>query len=249
MRRIVCKMPSPALVISCIALFVALSGVGYAKVVLSKNSVGTKQIRNGQVKAADLGANAVRGPKIANGQVTGADVDESTLGQVPSAANAATAGTAATAGDANLLDALDSTAFLRTNATINAVTTDGQSLTKIFFFPPGNQSFSGSTTLGGLTLSYNCDGEASGDIFVTVSTTADNAVLVVADDDSNFSDLDFDIADSPYDLETTLTVLEGKAARLIYRNGSQVVTAQFTSVNLGSAPGRCLVAGDAISEG
>ena len=47
--------PSPALVISLIALFVALSGTGYAALnSLPKNSVGTKQLKNGAVTAAKL---------------------------------------------------------------------------------------------------------------------------------------------------------------------------------------------------
>lgn len=101
--------PSPALVISCIALFVALSGSSYAVIVLPKGSVGTKQIRN----------NAVKGSKIADNQVTGADVNEATLGQVRSAANAGsanTANTANTAGSAGLLDGIDSTGFLQNGA-------------------------------------------------------------------------------------------------------------------------------------
>lgn len=49
--------PSPALVISLIALFVALGGTSYAAMTLPKNSVGTKQLKNGAVTAAkiDLG--------------------------------------------------------------------------------------------------------------------------------------------------------------------------------------------------
>jgi hypothetical protein len=47
--------PSPALVISLIALFVALGGTSYAAIVtLPKNSVGTPQIKNGAVTAPKL---------------------------------------------------------------------------------------------------------------------------------------------------------------------------------------------------
>ncbi len=47
--------PSPALVISLIALFVALGGTSYAAInSLPKNSVGTKQIKNGAVTAAKI---------------------------------------------------------------------------------------------------------------------------------------------------------------------------------------------------
>jgi len=49
--------PSPALVISLIALFVALGGTSYAAInALPKNSVGTKQLKNGAVTGAKLNA-------------------------------------------------------------------------------------------------------------------------------------------------------------------------------------------------
>lgn len=48
------RRPSPALVVSCLALAVALGGTGYAAVVLPANSVGTKQLRNGAVIASKI---------------------------------------------------------------------------------------------------------------------------------------------------------------------------------------------------
>ena len=92
--------PSPALVVACIALFVALSGFGYAAIKLPRNSVGTKQLRNGAVTGKKIAKNAVSGAKIAPDAVTGdkvadnsisgADVLESSLGRVPSATSANT---------------------------------------------------------------------------------------------------------------------------------------------------------------
>src|SRR6478672_11845253 len=74
--------------IALIALFFALAGTTFAAAnALPRNSVGTKQIKN----------NAVTGAKIKNNQVTGADVKESSLGKVPSAANADHATSADTA--------------------------------------------------------------------------------------------------------------------------------------------------------
>lgn len=103
------KLPSPAMVVACTALAVALSGASYAAIVLPKNSVGTKQLRN----------NAVKSAKVAPDTLTGLHINEATLGQVPSAnlANSAnTANSAATAGNAGLLDNIDSTGFLQTSA-------------------------------------------------------------------------------------------------------------------------------------
>lgn len=109
MTRILRRLPSPAMIVACIALAVALSGASYAAIVLPKNSVGTKQLRN----------NAVKSAKVAPDTLSGLDINEGTLGTVPSANTANTAGsanTANTAGNAGLLDNIDSTGFLQTGA-------------------------------------------------------------------------------------------------------------------------------------
>jgi hypothetical protein len=49
MRAFLPRRPSPALVVACLALLVALSGTGYAAVVLPKGSVGTPQLKAGAV--------------------------------------------------------------------------------------------------------------------------------------------------------------------------------------------------------
>jgi len=72
------RLPSPAMVVASIALAIALSGVGYAAVVLPRNSVGTAQlkanavnsakVKNGALKAADFGAGQLpAGPQGAQG--------------------------------------------------------------------------------------------------------------------------------------------------------------------------------------
>jgi hypothetical protein len=65
MSRIVRWRPTPALVISCIALFVALGGVGYAAA-----TIGSAQIKN----------NSVRGRDIKNGTIRSRDVRKDALG-------------------------------------------------------------------------------------------------------------------------------------------------------------------------
>jgi hypothetical protein len=80
MRRL--KAPSPALVISLIALFVALGGTSYAATHLPKNSVGTRQLKK----------NAVTGAKIEKHAITAAKIDPRGL-TVPNAANAVALGT------------------------------------------------------------------------------------------------------------------------------------------------------------
>ena len=53
--RISVRRPSPALVISCIALVFALAGTGYATVLqVPRNSVGTAQLKNSAVTSAKV---------------------------------------------------------------------------------------------------------------------------------------------------------------------------------------------------
>lgn len=73
------------MVVACIALAIALSGVSYAAVKLPRNSVGTAHIKNGAVSTAKIKANAVTGAKVANNSLTGADINESTLQGVDAA--------------------------------------------------------------------------------------------------------------------------------------------------------------------
>lgn len=115
MKRIFAHRPTPATVIACIALFVALGGVSYG---VATNSIDTREIadntvrskdvrnnglyshdlRNNEVRAIDIRNNTLRGRDIANNTLTDDQIDESKLQQVPSAAVAANAENAARLG-------------------------------------------------------------------------------------------------------------------------------------------------------
>lgn len=69
--------PSPAVVISCLALFMAMTGSALA---IGKNTVRSAQIVNGAVKTVDLGRNAVKGGKIADGTVSAFDLGTDSVG-------------------------------------------------------------------------------------------------------------------------------------------------------------------------
>ena len=84
--------PSPALVISLLALFVALGGTGYAA-----SKVNGKNIKSGTLRGKALKNRTVPGRKLAHNTVTGRQVRETTLGRVPSAVSATRAGTAGSA--------------------------------------------------------------------------------------------------------------------------------------------------------
>jgi hypothetical protein len=68
--------------------FVVLGGGAYAAVHLKKNSVKSKQIKDGQVMTQDLAEGAIGSREVADGSLQGADIDESTLGEVPNATDA-----------------------------------------------------------------------------------------------------------------------------------------------------------------
>lgn len=112
--------PSPALVVSIIALVVALGGTSYAALSLPKNSVGANQLKSGAVTAAKIKNGAVTGSKVANGTLTGANIKLSTLGTVPSAASATSAISASNATNA-------------INATIAANATTAAKLGQVFY--------------------------------------------------------------------------------------------------------------------
>lgn len=86
MSKIGSKRPSPALVISIVALFVALGGSAYAA-----TKIGTKDIKANAITTGKIKKNAITTAKIKKDAVTGAKVNEGTLGTVPSATTATNA--------------------------------------------------------------------------------------------------------------------------------------------------------------
>ena len=68
--RISVRRPSPALVISCIALVFALAGTGYATVLqVPRNSVGTPQLKNAAVTSAKVKNRSLLRVDFAAGQL------------------------------------------------------------------------------------------------------------------------------------------------------------------------------------
>ena len=81
------RLPSPAMVVACIALAVALGGTSYAAIRLPANSVGTTQLKRGAVTAV----------KVRGNSLTGMQINEASLAKVPFADQATNAATADTA--------------------------------------------------------------------------------------------------------------------------------------------------------
>jgi hypothetical protein len=115
------RLPSPALVIACVALFVSLGGVSYGlakgsvdsreiknntvrSVDVTNNTLRSKDVRNNTLRTFDIRNNEVRGFDIRNSTVqgrdvafdtlSGTDISEASLAKVPSATAADTANTA-----------------------------------------------------------------------------------------------------------------------------------------------------------
>ena len=81
MRGISLRRPSPALVVACVALGVALGGTSYATVLnVPRNSVGAPELKTGAVTARKLAVNAVTSAKVQNRSLLRADFR---LGQLP----------------------------------------------------------------------------------------------------------------------------------------------------------------------
>jgi hypothetical protein len=76
--------PSPAMVVACIALLVALGGTSYAIQALPQNSVGTQQLKNNAVASKKIQNGAVNSNKVKNGSLLRADFK---AGQLPGATN------------------------------------------------------------------------------------------------------------------------------------------------------------------
>jgi hypothetical protein len=80
MRVILNRLGSPAMVVACVALVVALGGVSYAAVVLPKNSVGAAQLKKNAVTNTKIKKNAITSPKVKNGSLLARDFK---AGQLP----------------------------------------------------------------------------------------------------------------------------------------------------------------------
>jgi hypothetical protein len=122
---------SPALLIACAALFVALGGTVYAAARIDGHKIEAKSIPGnrlalGSVPANRLKAGAIPGNRLAPGSITGTQIDVATLGQVPSAVHADSADSAHDAQTA--LNAVNAV----TAAKVNGYEAGCRGLTRLF---------------------------------------------------------------------------------------------------------------------
>jgi hypothetical protein len=106
--------PSPAFLVSVLALLLALGGTVYAAKKINGRSIVVKSIPGNRLKPRSVAANRLKPGVLGTqftGPLTGADIDEASLGTVPSALHAQSADTAQSAVDAetalNAVNAVD----------------------------------------------------------------------------------------------------------------------------------------------
>ncbi len=228
MKRLLDQRPSPALVISMIALFVAMSGTGYA---LSRASVGPKQLKRSAVTtskikkravtASKLRRRAVTTSKIKNDNVTGRKIKESTLGKVP---------------DADKLDGLDSPAYERSSK-----------FTRIQTLNLGNNEARDIYSLGPFRLTAHCQLNQAGndEPRILITTTQDNAAF--DGNDSGVLNVATPEASREFVKDSTAAGTPGIDAEndgtAIAADGTQFVSQLWAAVNTFNQPGRCFFGG------
>jgi hypothetical protein len=175
------QRPSAALVVSIIALIVALTGTAYAGGVLGRNSVGTKQLRKNAVTTAKIHNGAITAKKLKKGLVVPhalrADVANSaaiafSAGHASRADNATNAGTANHASTADSATAAGSAAALTGVNVVKAGPINN---------PAGSQTFgqascpAGQFVVGGGSWTDGTGGETVNSSWPTRQNVADAA--------------------------------------------------------------------------
>jgi hypothetical protein len=173
--------------------------------------VGGKQLKKNAVTAAKIKDEAVTTSKIAADAVTGAKLNESTLGQVPSAASAASAATAASAA--------------------NADTVNGMHAGRINFLAPASSPETTVFSADGLTLHASCS--ASDQLEFTATTSIEHAIINASGNFQNEFDGEVDDDFNPGEMAEVGKEIgnggqESVGGQLVYITpAGDVVTAQF----------------------
>jgi hypothetical protein len=191
------RLPSPALIVASIALVFAIAGgIGYAASKISGSRLKDHSVAGKKLKGHTIGAGKLKdhtltgrqmksksipGGKLKPDTVTGKQVKESTLGKVPSAAQADNATNATNATNANHATSADNA----TNAN-NAMTVGGITVRKFSLIgnsPLGNQVI---LEVDGLQILASCTG---GDVTTAARTSVnDGEISAVSRDASSATD-------------------------------------------------------------
>jgi hypothetical protein len=242
MIRRIRRLPSPALIVASVALvFAVAGGIGYAASKINGKNIRAQSIGAGKLKdhtltGRQMKSKSIPGGKLKPNTVTGTQVKESTLGQVPSAAqadNATNANHATTADNAN-------------NAN-NANTVGGLHVVNFHQNGAGPLGAEQILNLNGLQLIASCN--AGGAVTVTAQTTVnDGEISATATDASsgtvanNFDD-SFNVGDNfavpnPTDTDTI--------GQLAYTGGNLQTVRLFYNEEDSIGTNNCLFNGYAI---
>ena len=181
MRSIIRHRPSPALVIACAALLIALTGTSIAAVQLTlpRNSVGSLQLRNNAVTSPKIKNSAVTGAKIASNAVTSAKVLNGTLVAADFASGVLPAPTAPT------------DAFVRFLNGPIAVPTASTTLTSLTISQAGNYVISAKAYVDGGSATATCRLQAGSDFDEAQATAGNTLSLIVGHNYSAAGTADF----------------------------------------------------------
>ena len=134
MRTYLRRRPSPALVVACVALVVALGGTSYAAFNVPKNSVGTKQLKNGAVttskikagavSASDLNTSGLTVPSALHANSADSANHAGSADSATSATNATTANSATSAQTANVANELGTVSYVTATFSVSANSTN-----------------------------------------------------------------------------------------------------------------------------
>jgi hypothetical protein len=250
-QSLVRRRPSPALVISLIALFVSLSGVSYGVATgfidsreLKNNEVRSIDIRNNEVRTRDLRNNDIRGRDVRNSTVqgrdvalntlTGDDVNESRLGKVPSAAAADSA--------VNATNAASAASVASLKPIPRTVLAEGAAPVTLL-------------THGSLTLSAACVGNGvATDAVLRVATTESSSSADGAPNGVTPSFPNLDPGDGPAAVAVGTTGMGGQrqvtAAEFVASAPSgKAFTGQAGLIADGASAGSCVFHGHAVLQG
>ena len=204
--------------LGALALFLALTGgVAYAADTIGTadvidNSLLSTDLKNNQgVKTSDVTNGSLAGIDVAGNTLTGANIDESSLGQVPSA---------------DLLDGVDSTGFVRG---------DGRVFSHVGFTPAGNHST--VVDAGYATVRFHCSADGqSATIGVTNNQSEWSYIHVYAD--TGNANPDFNVVTAAAGEVTVATLggapgLENDVATLLF-GGETDTPGRVMTVTIGA---------------
>jgi hypothetical protein len=119
-RALLKRRPSAPMVVSLVALFMSLGGVGYAATSLPKNSVGTAQIRNDAVTYKKIEPASVGSRRLARDGVTYTKIHPGAVGKVRANLNQLQARLASTCAAASAIGGVDVNGKVTCNPTVPA---------------------------------------------------------------------------------------------------------------------------------